>query len=67
MGVGVGFPKQESVISVLRRHRPAAWDLGCGAAINFVDEALESRYGTATPLGGMVYLQLVPHMAPSGG
>ncbi|WP_229789270.1 WecB/TagA/CpsF family glycosyltransferase [Pilimelia terevasa] len=34
--VGVGFPKQESVISVLRRRRPGAWYLGCGAAINFV-------------------------------
>ncbi|GGJ99544.1 hypothetical protein GCM10010123_31810 [Pilimelia anulata] len=34
--VGVGFPKQESVISVLRRRLPGAWYLGCGAAVNFV-------------------------------
>ncbi|HEX5740616.1 MAG TPA: WecB/TagA/CpsF family glycosyltransferase [Pilimelia sp.] len=34
--VGVGFPKQESVISLLRARLPGAWYLGCGAAINFV-------------------------------
>ena len=34
--------------------------LGARAAVNFVDEALSSRYGTDVPLGGMVYLQVVP-------
>jgi N-acetylglucosaminyldiphosphoundecaprenol N-acetyl-beta-D-mannosaminyltransferase len=34
--VGIGFPRQEQVISALRPHLPNAWFLGCGAAINFV-------------------------------
>ncbi len=34
--------------------------LGARAAVNFVDDALASRYGTDTPLGGMVYLQVAP-------
>jgi N-acetylglucosaminyldiphosphoundecaprenol N-acetyl-beta-D-mannosaminyltransferase len=34
--VGLGYPLQEEVISVLRPLLPAAWFLGCGAAINFV-------------------------------
>jgi hypothetical protein len=34
--------------------------LGARAAINFVDDALASRYGTDTPVGGMIYLQVVP-------
>ncbi len=34
--VGLGFPKQERVISDLRPHMPAAWFLGCGAAVGFV-------------------------------
>ena len=34
--VGLGFPKQESVITRLRTHLPRAWFLGCGAAIGFV-------------------------------
>ena len=34
--VGLGFPKQEFVIDRLRRHLPAAWFVGCGAAVNFV-------------------------------
>jgi hypothetical protein len=41
--------------------------LGARAALNFVDEALSSRYGTDVPIGGMVYLQVVPKvMEPSG-
>jgi hypothetical protein len=33
--------------------------------VTFVDEALASRYGTDTPFGAMVYLQVVPKtMAP---
>lgn len=34
--VGLGFPKQEWIISRLRADLPAAWFMGCGAAINFV-------------------------------
>jgi N-acetylglucosaminyldiphosphoundecaprenol N-acetyl-beta-D-mannosaminyltransferase len=34
--VGLGFPKQEQVISRLRPELPDAWFLGCGAAVNFV-------------------------------
>jgi N-acetylglucosaminyldiphosphoundecaprenol N-acetyl-beta-D-mannosaminyltransferase len=34
--VGLGFPKQEQVITRLREHLPQAWFIGCGAAVNFV-------------------------------
>lgn len=34
--VGLGFPKQERVISRLRADLPSSWFMGCGAAINFV-------------------------------
>ena len=34
--VGLGFPRQEDVISRLRPHLPGTWFLGCGAAIDFV-------------------------------
>ncbi len=34
--VGLGFPRQERVISDLRRELPETWFLGCGAAIGFV-------------------------------
>jgi N-acetylglucosaminyldiphosphoundecaprenol N-acetyl-beta-D-mannosaminyltransferase len=34
--VGLGFPKQERVISDLRPRMPATWFLGCGAAVGFV-------------------------------
>jgi N-acetylglucosaminyldiphosphoundecaprenol N-acetyl-beta-D-mannosaminyltransferase len=34
--VGLGFPKQERLIGLLRPLLPATWFLGCGAAINFV-------------------------------
>jgi N-acetylglucosaminyldiphosphoundecaprenol N-acetyl-beta-D-mannosaminyltransferase len=34
--VGLGFPKQEDVVSRLRSVVPNAWLLGCGAAVNFV-------------------------------
>ena len=33
---GLGFPRQERVISDLRRELPETWFLGCGAAIGFV-------------------------------
>jgi N-acetylglucosaminyldiphosphoundecaprenol N-acetyl-beta-D-mannosaminyltransferase len=34
--VGLGFPKQEDVITRLRADLPQAWFIGCGAAVNFV-------------------------------
>jgi N-acetylglucosaminyldiphosphoundecaprenol N-acetyl-beta-D-mannosaminyltransferase len=34
--VGLGFPKQEAVITRLRAGLPRAWFIGCGAAVNFV-------------------------------
>ncbi|WP_025273882.1 WecB/TagA/CpsF family glycosyltransferase [Haloglycomyces albus] len=34
--VGLGFPKQESVIANLRAHAPRTWFLGCGASIDFI-------------------------------
>lgn len=34
--VGLGFPKQESVVDRLRAFLPTAWFMGCGAAVNFV-------------------------------
>ena len=34
--VGLGFPKQERVVSRLRPALPAGWFVGCGAAVNFV-------------------------------
>lgn len=33
--VGLGFPKQERVIQVLREDFPDVWFIGCGAAIDF--------------------------------
>jgi N-acetylglucosaminyldiphosphoundecaprenol N-acetyl-beta-D-mannosaminyltransferase len=34
--VGLGFPKQEAVITRLRAELSRAWFIGCGAAVNFV-------------------------------
>jgi N-acetylglucosaminyldiphosphoundecaprenol N-acetyl-beta-D-mannosaminyltransferase len=34
--VGLGFPKQEAVVTRLRGLLPQAWLIGCGAAVNFV-------------------------------
>ena len=34
--VGLGYPKQERVISRLRSAMPHTWFIGCGAAVNFV-------------------------------
>lgn len=34
--VGIGFPKQEWLISLLRPELPFSWFIGCGAAVNFV-------------------------------
>ena len=40
--------------------------LGARAAVNFVDQALSTRYGTDTPVGGMIYLQVVPEPMQHG-
>jgi N-acetylglucosaminyldiphosphoundecaprenol N-acetyl-beta-D-mannosaminyltransferase len=34
--VGLGFPKQERMITRMRRVLPRTWFIGCGAAVNFV-------------------------------
>lgn len=34
--VGLGFPKQERIIALLRPALPGTWFMGCGAAIGFV-------------------------------
>jgi N-acetylglucosaminyldiphosphoundecaprenol N-acetyl-beta-D-mannosaminyltransferase len=34
--VGLGFPKQERVIAVLRKRFPRTWFLGIGISIHFV-------------------------------
>ncbi|THV28771.1 WecB/TagA/CpsF family glycosyltransferase [Glycomyces paridis] len=34
--VGLGFPKQERVMSRLRPAAPTAWFLGCGASVDFI-------------------------------
>ena len=34
--IGLGFPKQEKVITALQDALPDSWFLGCGAAVNFV-------------------------------
>jgi N-acetylglucosaminyldiphosphoundecaprenol N-acetyl-beta-D-mannosaminyltransferase len=39
--VGLGFPKQEKVITRLRPDLPRAWFMGCGAAVNFVAGDIE--------------------------
>lgn len=39
--VGLGFPKQEAVITRLRADLPRAWFIGCGAAVNFVAGDIE--------------------------
>jgi N-acetylglucosaminyldiphosphoundecaprenol N-acetyl-beta-D-mannosaminyltransferase len=50
--VGLGFPKQERLISRLRADLPFTWFLGCGAAINFVagDRARAPRWMQRTGL-----------------
>ncbi|HET6479955.1 MAG TPA: WecB/TagA/CpsF family glycosyltransferase [Actinoplanes sp.] len=34
--VGLGYPKQERMVTRLRAELPRTWFLGCGAAVNFV-------------------------------
>lgn len=39
--VGLGFPKQEQMITRMRRALPRTWFIGCGAAVNFVAGDIE--------------------------
>ena len=39
--VGLGFPKQERVVTRMRRLLPRTWFIGCGAAVNFVAGDIE--------------------------
>jgi N-acetylglucosaminyldiphosphoundecaprenol N-acetyl-beta-D-mannosaminyltransferase len=39
--VGLGYPKQERMITRLRALLPSAWFIGCGAAVNFVAGDIE--------------------------
>ena len=50
--VGLGYPKQERMIAKLRPALPAAWFIGCGAAVNFVagDVARAPRWMQRTGL-----------------
>jgi N-acetylglucosaminyldiphosphoundecaprenol N-acetyl-beta-D-mannosaminyltransferase len=49
--VGLGFPKQERVIAALAPGLPAAWFIGCGAAIPFAAGALPRAPHWMHPLG----------------
>jgi len=49
--VGLGFPKQERLIVALHDRLPAAWWLGCGAAIPFAAGAAAGR-----PAGWVVWV-----------
>ncbi|MCC5574226.1 WecB/TagA/CpsF family glycosyltransferase [Microtetraspora sp. AC03309] len=43
--VGLGFPKQDRLIEVLRADLPAAWFVGCGSAIAFAAGAVRRAPG----------------------
>jgi len=49
--VGLGFPKQERLIAALAPGLPAAWFIGCGAAIPFAAGALPRAPRWMHPLG----------------
>ena len=49
--VGLGFPKQEHLIAALAPGLPAAWFIGCGAAIPFAAGALPRAPHWMQPLG----------------
>ncbi len=49
--VGLGFPKQERLIVALHDRLPAAWWLGCGAAIPFAAGAARRAPGWMGRLG----------------
>ena len=37
---------------------------GGGATLNFVPSALESAYGSRTPLGALIFIRLRPYHSP---
>lgn len=43
--VGLGFPRQDRLIAVLRRGLPGAWFVGCGAAIAFASGTVRRAPG----------------------
>jgi N-acetylglucosaminyldiphosphoundecaprenol N-acetyl-beta-D-mannosaminyltransferase len=49
--VGLGFPKQERLIAALAPGLPAAWFIGCGAAIPFAAGTLPRAPHWMQPLG----------------
>ncbi|MGZ4571822.1 MAG: WecB/TagA/CpsF family glycosyltransferase [Blastococcus sp.] len=49
--VGLGFPKQERIISDFSALLPSAWWLGCGAALPFAAGDLQRAPGWMRPLG----------------
>ena len=49
--VGLGFPKQEHLIAALAPGLPAAWFIGCGAAIPFAAGTLPRAPHWMQPLG----------------
>jgi N-acetylglucosaminyldiphosphoundecaprenol N-acetyl-beta-D-mannosaminyltransferase len=49
--VGLGFPKQERLIAAVAPALPAAWFIGCGAAIPFAAGALPRAPHWMQPLG----------------
>ena len=49
--VGLGFPKQERIISEFSRSLPATWLLGCGAALPFAAGELQRAPGWLGRLG----------------
>ncbi|SDX86464.1 N-acetylglucosaminyldiphosphoundecaprenol N-acetyl-beta-D-mannosaminyltransferase [Modestobacter sp. DSM 44400] len=49
--VGLGFPKQELVICGFLKQLPAAWWLGCGAALPFAAGDLDRAPAWMRPLG----------------
>ncbi|MGH3731277.1 MAG: WecB/TagA/CpsF family glycosyltransferase [Micromonosporaceae bacterium] len=49
--VGLGFPRQESLIETLAAELPAAWFVGCGASIAFAAGAVPRAPGWMRRLG----------------
>lgn len=49
--VGLGFPKQEHIISGFSEQLPATWWLGCGAALPFAAGDLQRAPAWMRPLG----------------
>ena len=47
--VGLGFPKQERIIELLRPRMPNVWFLGCGAALDFA-AGLAARTALDAPI-----------------